>query len=195
MQPEEASGTSTPVVEAEDLDFSDLKKKKKSAKKVAFDMEEFEKQLSHSKTKDGEEKGEDEEGEETAPVFDEKDLGEDIFAHGEAPVLDAGTEPWLGSDRDYTYAEVSRNPNIRPVSQETNTIFGSYCNASTPKFTHQIQDFFNRLANGLPSRPHRSCAKARSPSSPTLLRSVGVCIGSQSTSSSICSQKWVRQDQ
>ena len=105
-QPEEGSGTSTPVGAGEDLDFSDLKKKKKkSSKKVAFDMEAFEKELSESKVKEAE----DEDGEEGGALeeYDEADLGDDPFARaGEAVTLESGTEPWLGSDRDYTYAEV-----------------------------------------------------------------------------------------
>ena len=90
----------------EDLDFSDLKKKKKkSSKKVAFDMEAFEKELSESKAKDAD----DEDGEEGGAIeeYDEAELGDDPFARaGESVALDVGTEPWLGSDRDYTYAEV-----------------------------------------------------------------------------------------
>ena len=39
----------------------------------------------------------------------EEDLGEDVFAHShEAPAgVDTQNEPWLSSDRDYTYQEVS----------------------------------------------------------------------------------------
>ena len=47
------SGTSTPTAApaaTEDLDFSDIKKKKKS-KKAAFDLEAFEKELKKSKDK------------------------------------------------------------------------------------------------------------------------------------------------
>ncbi|CAL1710202.1 unnamed protein product [Somion occarium] len=108
---EEGSGTSTPTATApaagEDLDFSDLKKKKKtSKKKAAIDMEAFEKELNESKAKEAEE--------EEAPdgkhleELDETELGEDPFARGEGAVsVEAGGEPWLGSDRDYTYLEVS----------------------------------------------------------------------------------------
>ena len=41
--------------------------------------------------------------------LNEEDLGEDVFAHGdgEGRSLEAGREPWSGSDRDYTYPEVS----------------------------------------------------------------------------------------
>ncbi|ETW77459.1 hypothetical protein HETIRDRAFT_480114 [Heterobasidion irregulare TC 32-1] len=107
---EEGSGTSTPVGApvTEDLDFSDLKKKKKSSKKkAAFDLEAFEKELNESKAKDGaddEEEGDD--GEHFNDI-DEAELGDDPFAHGEAPTdIDAGNEPWLSSDRDYFYPEL-----------------------------------------------------------------------------------------
>ena len=104
-QPEEASGTSTPL--AEDLDFSDLKKKKKSTKKkAALDMEAFEKELNEAKARDEEEEGD------VAPVNDgDEDLGDDPFARGsESIAVDGGNEPWLSSDRDYIY------PEVRPVS-------------------------------------------------------------------------------
>ncbi|TFK32253.1 translation initiation factor [Crucibulum laeve] len=119
------SGTSTPAPESstsapapsaaipDDLDFSDLKKKKKSSKKKAtFDLEAFEKELNDSKTKDesapaGEEEGEAPDGSHLDQI-DETELGEDPFAvANDAPVsVDAGTEAWLKSDRDYTYQEL-----------------------------------------------------------------------------------------
>ncbi|KAI0716207.1 eukaryotic translation initiation factor 2 beta [Fomitopsis betulina] len=107
--PEDESGTSTPLAApaaTEDLDFSDLKKKKSSKKKkAALDMEAFEKELHQAKAKDVEE---DEGGEEVPVEIDEAELGEDPFAGNEAGVvsLDVGTEPWLNSDRDYTYQEL-----------------------------------------------------------------------------------------
>ena len=105
LQPEEGSGASTPVGapsgDAEDLDFSDLKKKKKSSKKkAALDMEAFEKELNEARAKDGE-------GEEQIDENDEAELGDDPFARGGEPVaVDTEGEAWLNSDRDYTYAEV-----------------------------------------------------------------------------------------
>jgi translation initiation factor 2 subunit 2 len=113
------SGTSTPNAAApaeaapitDDLDFSDIKKKKKSSKKkAAFDLEAFEKELNDSKAKDKKE----DEDEEEAPDgkhledLDDAELGDDPFARTtDAPVgVDAGTEPWLKSDRDYTYQEL-----------------------------------------------------------------------------------------
>ncbi|KAG6819780.1 hypothetical protein H0H93_008695 [Arthromyces matolae] len=113
------SGTSTPAVEGpapaistDDLDFSDIKKKKKSGKKkAAFDLDAFEKELNESKAKSGEGADDDEDGD-AVPAnnldhLDDADLGEDVFAQGDAPVgVEAGNEAWLKSDRDYTYPEL-----------------------------------------------------------------------------------------
>ncbi|EIM87356.1 uncharacterized protein STEHIDRAFT_121002 [Stereum hirsutum FP-91666 SS1] len=119
---EDASGTSTPTTKTapvdgaiiEDLDFSDLKKKKKNPKKkTTFDLEAFEKELNQSKATDGANGDADEDGEDIPngkdlEDVDEAELGEDIFDRGgEAPTgVDAGTEPWLTSDRDYYYTEL-----------------------------------------------------------------------------------------
>jgi hypothetical protein len=80
------------------------KKKKKSSKKL--DLEAFEKELNEAKAKeDPDDEGDDGEG---LAEIDEAELGDDPFAQGaDAPTgLDAGNEPWLKSDRDYTYPEV-----------------------------------------------------------------------------------------
>ena len=112
LQPEEGSGTATPTTAvADDLDFSDLKKKKKK-KKAAFDLEAFEKELSQSKAKDEEADVDEAGGEPDGRHLDdvnEEDLGEDVFAHPhETPTsVDPQNEPWLASDRDYTYQEVN----------------------------------------------------------------------------------------
>ena len=101
----------------DDLDFSDMKKKKKSTKKKAnFDLEAFEKEINDSKAKSASkpEGGEDEEEDGPEPDgshldnIDETELGDDPFAQpADAPVgVDAGNEAWLKSDRDYTYQEV-----------------------------------------------------------------------------------------
>lgn len=107
----EDSGASTPVakegedgatpadgaIPADDLNFlSGIKKKKK---KKAF--EDFEREL-------GEAQGEDIDGAHLDNL-DEAELGEDVFASGggEVRTAAANEEPWLGSDRDYTYPEVS----------------------------------------------------------------------------------------
>ncbi|KAH9063187.1 domain found in IF2B/IF5-domain-containing protein [Lactarius vividus] len=114
---EEGSGTSTPITNAstaapgitEDLDFSDLKKKKKSTKKkAAFDLEAFEKELQESKSKDANADDDEDipDGEHLNDI-DETELGDDVFDRSEVPAgVDQGTEPWLGSDRDYTYQEL-----------------------------------------------------------------------------------------
>ncbi|KAL5497841.1 SUI3 [Sanghuangporus vaninii] len=105
----EESGLSTPVakevedgaaIPAEDLDFSDLKKKKKSTKKKAqLDLEAFEREL-------GEATGAGTDGAHLDQL-DDTELGDDVFAHdGEGDAAHAGAEPWLGSDRDYTYQEL-----------------------------------------------------------------------------------------
>ncbi|KAJ8091242.1 translation initiation factor eIF-2 beta subunit [Marasmius tenuissimus] len=105
------SGTSTPkeATATEDLDFSDIKKKKKSSKKkAAFDLEAFEKELNESK-KDG--AGSDDEdapdGEANPNLNDDGDLGDDPFAQPDAPTgVESGNEAWLNSDRDYLYPEL-----------------------------------------------------------------------------------------
>lgn len=111
MDLDDASGTSTPVAPpaaaGEDLDFSDIKKKKKSTKKkAAFDLEAFEKELNDAKAPAGED--DDDDGPPPADLdLDDADLGEDPFASHDAPAgTDSAAEPWLGSDRDYTYSEV-----------------------------------------------------------------------------------------
>ncbi|KAI6128225.1 eukaryotic translation initiation factor 2 beta [Pisolithus croceorrhizus] len=101
---EDASGSSTPVIApTEDLDFSDMKKKKTSKKKA---MEDFEKELNEAKAKEDTEDVDVDDGEHLNDI-DEADLGDDPFARPEAPTgVDSGAEPWLGSDRDYTYDEL-----------------------------------------------------------------------------------------
>ncbi|KAJ3560391.1 hypothetical protein NP233_g10870 [Leucocoprinus birnbaumii] len=144
----EDSGTSTPTtaaptdaapqVTSDDLDFSDMKKKKKSSKKkAALDMEAFEKELNESKK---EKKGGDEDEEEDdVPVdtshldnVDETELGDNPFSRPDAPVgVDAGTEAWLSSDRDYFYPELltrfyaslhAANPALLSASSKRYTI-------------------------------------------------------------------------
>lgn len=101
-----------------------MKKKKKSTKKKAnFDLEAFEKELNDSKAKSTSKPEGGEEEEEDGPEpdgshldnIDETELGDDPFAQSaDAPVgVDAGTEAWLKSDRDYTYQEV-RSFGCRP---------------------------------------------------------------------------------
>ncbi|KAF8802029.1 translation initiation factor [Phlegmacium glaucopus] len=113
-----AVATEGPTITADDLDFSDMKKKKKSSKKKAnFDLEAFEKELNDSKAKTASKaEGGGDEDEDDGPEpdgshldnIDEAELGDDPFAQpGDAPVgVDAGNEAWLKSDRDYTYQEL-----------------------------------------------------------------------------------------
>jgi translation initiation factor 2 subunit 2 len=109
IQGEEGSGTLTPTTApavAEDLDFLDPKKKKKTTKKkTAFDLEAFEKELNETQSKEVNEDGDD--GTHLADV-DEAELGDNPFARAESQPtgMDSGNEPWLKSDRDYTYPEV-----------------------------------------------------------------------------------------
>ena len=66
-------------------------------------MDAFEKELKES-AKDGEDEDED------GPREDleiEGDIGDDVFAQGEAPSgVESGSEAWLKTDRDYFYPEV-----------------------------------------------------------------------------------------
>ncbi|KAJ7594995.1 translation initiation factor [Mycena floridula] len=132
----EGSGTSTPTsapaaaVATEDLDFSDIKKKKKGSKKKAMDLEAFEKEINESKAKPADAEDDDDEVQPNPNLdIDDADLGEDPFAvPGDAPVgVDAGTEAWLKSDRDYTYPELlnrfysslhAANPSLLSMSSQ-----------------------------------------------------------------------------
>jgi translation initiation factor 2 subunit 2 len=89
-------------------------KKKKKSKKAALDLDAFEKELEGiSKPAAAEDVDEDAE-ERLATEYDEAELGDNVFA---APLGGVGgevhngdsVETWLGTDRDYTYAEVSLN--------------------------------------------------------------------------------------
>ncbi|KAF8576271.1 hypothetical protein K439DRAFT_1640631 [Ramaria rubella] len=133
--PEEPSGTSTPTTApappavADDLDFSDLKKKKKkSSKKAALDLEAFEKELGDSQVQDTEDVDE-------GMIIngeDEGDLGDDPFAVHDGPAtVENGREPWLTSDRDYSYSELlhrffsslhASNPSLLSASGKRYTI-------------------------------------------------------------------------
>jgi translation initiation factor 2 subunit 2 len=74
-------------------------------------MEAFEKELHEAKAKEGGDEDGDADGDDAVvPREDlevEGDIGDDVFAMGEAPQgLESGTEAWLKSDRDYLYPEV-----------------------------------------------------------------------------------------
>lgn len=96
-----------------------MKKKKKSkSKKAAFDLDAFEKDLKSSGTSNplvskGDGNGEEDDGEIVDGDYKPSgDLGDDVFAQNDEDD-EAGAEQkemkmdWLGSDRDYTYQEVS----------------------------------------------------------------------------------------
>lgn len=111
----DAAAAPAAAIATDDLDFSDIKKKKKGTKKK-MDFEAFEKELelanTSSKAAPVAADGDDDDDVEPNPnvnLDDDADLGDDPFAvAGDAPVgVDAGTEAWLGSDRDYTYQEVT----------------------------------------------------------------------------------------
>lgn len=85
-----------------------MKKKKKKGKKGGFDLEAFEKELGEG----GDEKGDKEaDGKVKEGGADDADLGDDPFATeegGEDGAAGKGdVEAWQGTDRDYTYQEVS----------------------------------------------------------------------------------------
>ncbi|KAG8836178.1 hypothetical protein FRC17_009521 [Serendipita sp. 399] len=128
-------------------DFSELKKKKK---KKGLAMEEFEKEigdeptpapapaakpkkpkkvLEESEGEDGEDDGNDE-GDFDYGEVDEEELGENPFAAG-AGGIDAESEPWLDSDRDYSYEELlsrffrllhAANPSLASSSSKRYTL-------------------------------------------------------------------------
>jgi translation initiation factor 2 subunit 2 len=135
------SGTSTPVTApaaTEDLDFSDIKKKKKP-KKAAFDLEAFEKELKKSKDKSAEDDDDDEIEHNPNLDIDDAGLEHDPFAQPDAPVgIDAGNEPWLKSDRDYTYQEVGlylfylASPASHPTNIQLLARFYSLLHAANP---------------------------------------------------------------
>lgn len=179
--------TDVPQVTSEDLDFSDMKKKKKSSKKkAAFDMEAFEKELNESKKDSGEggkaKKGDDEDEDEDAPVdtshldqVDETELGDNPFSRPDVPIsVDAGTEAWLTSDRDYTYPEV-RPTQIFDYSNLNYFISSSH--VSTPLSTQQTPHSSPPPQNDIQSHLHPSTKKVtKRPSSQTSPISAEKCI-------------------
>lgn len=184
---DEGSGAATPVkIDApavtEDLDFSDLKKKKKSSKKkAAFDLEAFEKELGEARKEDGgDDDGENVDGGHLENI-DEADLGENVFAGGEVPVgVDSGVEPWLGSDRDYAYPEVG--PRRSTIVHVLTSPPRSSSADSTPPCTLPTPRCSPPPGSASPSPRRRSTAKAtKSPCSRTSPRSASACTGSRNT--------------
>ena len=88
--------------------FGELKKKKKSKKKVALDLDAFEKEIG-----EGDEQGDDAEHatNDAYAQADDEELGDNPFAEDvtedlEPPPEHDGIEAWQGTDRDYTYQEL-----------------------------------------------------------------------------------------
>lgn len=80
-----------------------MKRKKKKAKKAAFDMEAFEKELDEGSAGKGAAGG-------SGATDCKGDLGDDPFANedgADGERVKADIETWHGTDRDYTYQEVS----------------------------------------------------------------------------------------
>jgi hypothetical protein len=182
-----------------------LKKKKSSKKKkAAFDLEAFEKELNESQEadKEGAAAGDDDEDEDQPTGkhlenIDEAELGDDPFAQGDAPVgVDAGNEPWLKSDRDYLYTE---------VSSALSTLY-NFVNSDRHLRPHSSSAGFTRLytlqtlrycllhpANVIQSLLPRSTGKAtRNPFLPMLPTFASGCTGSQNMLSSSYLLRWVR---
>lgn len=96
-----------------DLNFGELKKKKKSSKKkVALDLETFEKEIGEGVEQDqpDDAEGDVPDGEGLAEI-DEAELGDNPFAQdagdeADAAELEDGVETWQGTDRDYSYQEL-----------------------------------------------------------------------------------------
>ena len=125
-------------------EFADMKKKKKKD----YNMEEFERELGDMSISKPRKKREvkiaDDEDDEDVPDgadfedIDEMELGDNPFAMGAGGGVGAGTadaEPWLGSDRDYTYQEVGT------------TSFSSYSlnrHTDTPIYVSQLLNRFFR---------------------------------------------------
>ena len=187
----EDSGTSTPVAKegedgaaapAEDLDFSDLRKKKKSTKKKAqLDLEAFERELGEA-TGDGAH----------LDQLEEHELGEDVFAHdGETGGAQAGAEPWLGSDRDYTYQEVRPRP-IHSFEMHISWKFSSsFFIASIISSMLRTRLSYRPLRNDTLSLRRRFIVTGiRRQSLPTLRISRNECIDHSSTLYNSCWPRW-----
>lgn len=89
------------------LQFGDMKKKPKKSKKAGFDLEAFEKELQDEGAKGSTAAAD---GVDGAGGADDDDLGDDPFkaddGDDEVEAREV-VETWHGTDRDYTYQEVS----------------------------------------------------------------------------------------
>ena len=153
-------------------------------------MEAFEKELHIAKVKDVDE----EEGPDAQPEeIDETELGEDPFAGGDGAVsLDAGNEPWLKSDRDYTYPEVYLKSQI--TSTFSPITYCSFFYDSMPSFMLPTPHFLHQQENDTLLHLHSLLEKVtRRPSLSMSPISAKGCIVPPNMSFSTCLQKWVPQ--
>lgn len=93
----------------DDAQFGELKKKKKTKKKVVLNLDAFEKEIGEAEDKEDDAEGATNDAYAEA---DDEELGENPFAQpaGEdadaAAANDDGVEAWQGTDRDYSYQEL-----------------------------------------------------------------------------------------
>ena len=170
----------------DDLDFGMMKKKKKS-KKGAFDLEAFEKEIV------GDEGGAEKAG--GAGGEEDEDLGDDPFRQeGEDEEEKEAEETWHGTDRDYTYQEVSRAPeHERCAFQLTPGALHSCSAGSSPRCAHRTRRWQARRRSTRWCRRRCCATAARRRCLPTLSRSASACTASQTTSSSTSSPSWARR--
>lgn len=118
--------------DAGDLDFGEMKKKKKKSKKAAFDMDAFEKELGDGGDGAADGKAETGAAADGGLDGDEGDLGDDPFAANDDDADEAGAkggdvETWHGTDRDYSYQEVSWWCSWRQQTLELSLILTILC--------------------------------------------------------------------
>lgn len=194
----EAGAAAAAATEDGDLDFGEMKKKKKKSKKAAFDMEAFEKELDDGGN-DGGADGTDAVG---GAADGEGDLGDDPFANdeeGDVEDTKADAETWHGTDRDYTYQEVSHSA-ARDKSRHCSTasvlirtslslpsFLHSFLADSSMSFVHKTRRFLaTRRSTPWFHRKSHETAPRRRPS-PTSSTSARGCTVNQTTSFNTCS--------
>lgn len=106
--------------------------------------------------------------------------------------LDTGSEPWLSSDRDYTYAEVCLSD--PPITVHVFTSMdNSYSNGFTVPFTHKIRLCSQPPVNDTLSHLRPSTGMAtRRVSLPMYPTSANECVAHLSMLSHTCSPKWAQ---
>lgn len=129
--------------------------------------------------------------------IDETELGDNPFAMGGGGggigAGSADTEAWLGSDRDYTYQEVS--PSFLSLCWNGHKrISHSSSIASSARSTQRILLSRSPVQSGTPSpHPQSTGTATNAPYSPTSVISAGACTDSPSMSSRLCSRRWARR--